>query len=126
MRAIDEFPIWAVAATQAAGQSTVRDAAELRVKEVDRIAVLAGELRRLGVEIAEHEDGFTVYGPQRLQSAGVDSHDDHRLGMALAVAGLAAKGTTLVDNAQCMADSFPGFVETMQKLGASMEWVAPA
>ncbi len=126
VRAIDEFPIWAVAATQATGQSTVRDAAELRVKEVDRIAVLAGELRRLGVEIAEREDGFAVIGPQQLHSAGVDSHDDHRLGMALAVAGLAAEGTTLVENAPCMADSFPGFVETMQKLGASMEWVAPA
>ena len=126
VRAIDEFPVWAVAATQATGKSTVRDAAELRVKEVDRIAVLAGELRRLGAEIDEHEDGFTVCGPQHLQSMGVDSHDDHRLGMALAVAGLAAEGTTLIDDAPCMADSFPGFVETMQKLGASMEWVAPA
>jgi 3-phosphoshikimate 1-carboxyvinyltransferase len=126
VRAIDEFPVWAVAATQAAGESTVHDAAELRVKEVDRIAVLAGELRRLGVNIEEHDDGFTVCGPQRLHGASVDSHDDHRLGMALAVAGLAAEGTTLVEDAPCMADSFPGFVETMQKLGASMEWVAPA
>jgi 3-phosphoshikimate 1-carboxyvinyltransferase len=124
VRAIDEFPIWAVAATQAAGESTVRDAAELRVKEVDRIAVLAGELRRLGAAIDEHEDGFAVHGPQRLRGAGVDSHDDHRLGMALAVAGLAADGTTLIEGAHCMADSFPGFVETMQQLGASMEWVA--
>lgn len=126
VRAIDEFPIWAVAATQATGSSTVHDAAELRVKEVDRIAVLAGELRRLGVDITELKDGFTVTGPQWLQSADVDSHDDHRLGMALAVAGLAAEGATLVENASCMADSFPGFVETMQRLGASMEWVAPA
>jgi 3-phosphoshikimate 1-carboxyvinyltransferase len=123
VRAIDEFPVWAVAATQAAGASTVRDAAELRVKEVDRIAVLAGELGRLGATLDEHEDGFTVYGPQRLRGAGVDSHDDHRLGMALAVAGLAAEGTTLIDDAHCMDDSFPGFVETMQQLGASMEWV---
>ena len=126
VRAIDEFPVWAVAATQAAGSSTVRDAAELRVKEVDRIAVLAGELRRLGAVIEEHEDGFTVTGPQHLRGIGVDSHDDHRLGMALAVAGLVAEGTTLIDDALCMADSFPGFVETMQQLGASMEWVEPA
>ncbi len=124
VRAIDELPVWAVAATQAAGRSTVRDAAELRVKEVDRIAVLAGELRRLGVKIDEHEDGFALEGPQHLRGAGVDSHDDHRLGMALAVAGLVADGVTLVDDAACMADSFPGFVETMQQLGASMEWVA--
>ncbi len=126
VKAIDEFPIWAVAATQAAGASTARDASELRVKEVDRIAVLAGELRRLGVMMDEHADGFTVHGPRRLRGAGVDSHDDHRLGMALAVAGLAAEGTTLIEDALCMADSFPGFVETMQQLGASMEWVAAA
>ena len=125
VRAIDEFPVWAVAATQAAGGSTVRDAAELRVKEVDRIDVLAGELRRLGAVIEEHDDGFTVTGPQRLRGIGVDSHDDHRLGMALAVAGLVAEGTTLIDDALCVADSFPGFVETMQQLGASMEWVEP-
>lgn len=126
VRAIDEFPVWAVAAGQADGAGTVRDAAELRVKEVDRIAVLAGELRRMGMALDEHDDGFTVSGPQQLRGAGVDSHDDHRLGMALAVAGLVAEGTTLVDDAHCMADSFPGFVETMQTLGASLEWVAPA
>ena len=124
VRAIDEFPVWAVAATQAAGMSTVRDAAELRVKEVDRIAVLAGELRRLGVAVEEHPDGFSIDGPVRLQGASVESHDDHRLGMALAVAGLVAKDFTIVNDAACMADSFPGFVETMQQLGAAMEWVA--
>lgn len=126
VRAIDEFPIWAVAATQATGASTVRDASELRVKEVDRIAVLGGELRRLGAALDEHDDGFTVFGPQHLRGAGVDSHDDHRLGMALAVAGLVAEGTTLVEDAPCMADSFPGFVETMKQLGASIQWVEPA
>lgn len=126
VKAIDEFPVWAVAASQAEGASTVHDAAELRVKEVDRIAVLAGELRRMGMAIDEHDDGFSVRGPQRMRGAGVDSHDDHRLGMALAVAGLVAEGTTLVDDAHCVADSFPGFVETMQALGASLEWVAPA
>ena len=123
VRAIDEFPVWAVAATQAAGHSTVHDAAELRVKEVDRIAVLVGELRRLGAALDEHDDGFTVHGPTRLRGASVDSHDDHRLGMALAVAGLAAKEPTLIHDAACMADSFPGFVDTMRQLGAAMEWV---
>jgi 3-phosphoshikimate 1-carboxyvinyltransferase len=123
VRGIDECPIWAVAATQAAGDSTAHDAAELRVKEVDRIGVLAGELQRLGVKLTERPDGFTVHGPTRLQGATVDSHDDHRLGMALAVAGLVATSDTTIQNAHCIADSFPGFVETMQALGANMEWV---
>ena len=123
VRGIDEFPIWAVAATQAAGDSTARDAAELRVKEVDRISVLAGELQKLGVHLTERPDGFTVHGPTRLHGAEVDSHDDHRLGMCLAIAGLVATGKTFVHNAHCIADSFPGFVETMQSLGANMEWV---
>lgn len=128
---IDELPIWAVAASQAAGSSTVRDAAELRVKEVDRIGVLAAELRKLGVQLTEYPDGFTVHGPVRLAlnslkgpcGVEVDSHDDHRLGMSLAVAGLVATGDTLVHDAACVADSFPGFVETMQALGANMQWV---
>jgi 3-phosphoshikimate 1-carboxyvinyltransferase len=123
VRAIDEFPAWSVAAGQAAGESTVRDAAELRVKEVDRIGVLAGELRKMGVAIREQEDGFTVRGPTRLRGAEVNSHGDHRLGMALAVAGLVADGPTIVHDAGCIADSFPGFVATMKTLGAEMAWV---
>ncbi|MCA9926414.1 MAG: 3-phosphoshikimate 1-carboxyvinyltransferase, partial [Anaerolineales bacterium] len=112
VRGIDELPILAVAATQAAGDTVVRDAAELRVKEVDRIGVLAGELKKLSVSMTEHADGFTVHGPLRLFSGEVDSHDDHRLGMSLAVAGLVTHGLTLVHDAGCVADSFPGFVET--------------
>jgi 3-phosphoshikimate 1-carboxyvinyltransferase len=123
VRAIDEFPILAVAATQAAGETTVRDAAELRVKEVDRISVLAGELRKMGVTMDEHDDGYTVNGPIRLRGAEVDSHDDHRLGMSLAVAALVADTPTTILQANCIADSFPGFVETMRALGAQMEWV---
>lgn len=124
VKAIDEFPIWTVAATQAAGLSIVRDAAELRVKEVDRIAVMADQMRRFGVTIEEQKDGFAVQGPQQLSGAHVDSHDDHRLGMALAIAGLVAEGMTIIDDASCMADSFPGFIETMRQLGASMEWAS--
>jgi 3-phosphoshikimate 1-carboxyvinyltransferase len=122
-RAIDEFPVWAVAATQAAGKSSVSDAAELRVKEVDRISLLAGELRKLGAILSEQRDGFTVEGPTRLEGGEVNSFGDHRLGMALAVAGLVARSETIVQDADCIADSFPGFVETMQSLGANMEWV---
>jgi 3-phosphoshikimate 1-carboxyvinyltransferase len=123
VRGIDEFPILTVAATQAAGETTVHDAAELRVKEVDRIGVLAGELGKMAVTMVEHPDGFTISGPLRPYSAEVDSHDDHRLGMALAVAGLVTQGETLVHDADCVSDSFPGFVETMQALGARMKWV---
>lgn len=123
VRAIDEFPIWAIAATQAAGRSRLEDAAELRVKEVDRIAVLAGELRKMGVAIEEHAGGFTVSGPVRPAGGDVSSHGDHRLGMALAVAGLVARTPTRIHEAEVVADSFPGFVEAMQALGARMEWV---
>jgi 3-phosphoshikimate 1-carboxyvinyltransferase len=124
VRANDEIPVWSVAATQAAGDSTVRDAAELRVKEVDRITLVADELRKLGAVITEHPDGFTVSGPTRLRGGEVNSHGDHRLGMALAVAGLAADGPTLIHHADAIADSFPGFVETMRALGAKIEWAA--
>lgn len=122
VRAIDEFPVWAVAASQAAGVSELRDAAELRVKEVDRISLLAGELRKMGVQIEEYADGFAISGPTRLNGAFVDSYGDHRLGMALAIAGLAATGPTTIKDAGCIADSFPGFVETLSHLGARLEW----
>ncbi len=123
VRAIDEFPAWSVAATQAAGASVLRDALELRVKEVDRISMLTGELRKLGAQIEEYPDGFSISGPTQLRGAEVDSHGDHRLGMALAVAGLVASGSTLVKDADCIADSFPAFTKTMQTLGANMEWI---
>jgi 3-phosphoshikimate 1-carboxyvinyltransferase len=99
----------------------VRDAAELRVKESDRIAALAAELRRMGARIEEHPDGFAIEGPTPLRGALVHSHGDHRLAMALAVAGLIAQGETIVEDAECIGDSFPGFVERMQALGAEIE-----
>lgn len=122
VRAIDELPIWAVLASQAAGQSTVSGAAELRVKEVDRIGVLTEQLRALGLTVDEQPDGFTIHGPARPSGGIVDSHDDHRLAMALTVAGLLATGETTVLDAACVADSFPGFVETMKTLGANVTW----
>ncbi len=122
VRAIDEFPIFAVLATQADGVTTVRDAAELRVKESDRIATVAAELRKMGAQIEERPDGMVVHGPTRLRGAEVACHRDHRLAMALAVAGLAADGPTTVHGAEAIDDSFPGFVEAMQQLGAGMAW----
>lgn len=122
VRAIDEFPALMVAATQADGATVVSDAAELRVKETDRIAVMAGELRKFGAQIEERADGFALHGPQKLRGAVVDGHDDHRVAMSLVVAGLCADGETLVNDARCVEDLFPGFVETMQSLGADVEW----
>jgi len=120
VRAIDEIPIIAVAATQATGKTAIKDAAELRVKEVDRISLLSQELRKMGAQIEEQPDGMIVTGPTKLHGAEVSSHGDHRLGMALAVAGLAAEGETHVDDAACIADSFPGFVDLLTGLGADM------
>jgi 3-phosphoshikimate 1-carboxyvinyltransferase len=121
VRAIDELPVLAVAATQAQGDTTIADASELRVKEVDRISLLAGELRKLGADIQEQPDGMIVHGPTSLRGAVVASHGDHRLGMALAVAGLMAEGETVVEDADCIGDSFPGFAATFARLGGELQ-----
>ena len=123
VRMIDEFPALMIAASQARGQTTVRGAKELRVKETDRIAVMAAELRKLGAEIDEYDDGFAIMGPQLLHGGVVDGHDDHRVAMSLVLAGLLADGETIVEDAKCINDSFPGFVEVMQALGADVEWI---
>ncbi|MFQ6100892.1 MAG: 3-phosphoshikimate 1-carboxyvinyltransferase [Anaerolineae bacterium] len=120
VRALDEFPVLAVAATQAHCATRVRDAAELRVKETDRIGAIVTELGTLGARIEPLPDGFVVEGPTPLHGAVVDSHGDHRLAMALAVAGSIAEGETVIERAECIADSFPGFVEMMRALGAAM------
>jgi 3-phosphoshikimate 1-carboxyvinyltransferase len=116
VRMIDEFPALAVAATQAHGTTRVHDAAELRVKETDRIATVVAELRKLGAQVEPRPDGFVVQGPTPLRGATVNSHGDHRLAMALAVAGLIAQGETVIENTACIADSFPGFETTLAKL----------
>jgi 3-phosphoshikimate 1-carboxyvinyltransferase len=120
VRMIDEFPVFAVLATQAEGLTTVRDAAELRVKESDRISALVGELRRMGIAITERTDGFSVSGPQQLLAATVDSHADHRLAMSLAVAGLLAHGESSVQGAEVVHESFPGFTSALRTLGAEV------
>jgi 3-phosphoshikimate 1-carboxyvinyltransferase len=115
-RMIDEFPILAVVASQAEGTTVVSDAAELRVKETDRIANIAAELRKLGAHIEERPDGFVVEGPTPLAGTQVNSHGDHRLAMSLAIAGLVADGETIIEEAGCIGDSFPGFEETLRAL----------
>ncbi len=120
VRMIDELPIFAVLATQADGVSVVTDAAELRLKESDRIASLAAELRRMGAAIETRPDGFEIQGPTRLRGVAVDSHSDHRLAMALTVAGLIAEGETTVQGAECIDESFPGFAQILAGLGAEL------
>lgn len=115
-RLIDELPVIAVAAALGRGITEVRDAAELRVKESDRIAALARELGRMGVRIEERPDGMAVAGGQRPRGARVGSGGDHRMAMALTVAGLAADGETVVEDVDCVATSFPGFAEAVNAL----------
>jgi 3-phosphoshikimate 1-carboxyvinyltransferase len=115
-RVIDELPVIAVAATQAEGQTVVRDAAELRVKETDRIGATVAELTKLGANIEEREDGFDVEGPTTLRGGTCDSHGDHRIAMAVAVAGLVAEGPTTIENADCVDVSFPDFFKTLKQL----------
>lgn len=121
VRMIDEFPILAVVATQATGQTVVRDAGELRVKESDRIASITEELRKMGAHIEPLPDGFVVEGPTPLKGTRVTGHGDHRLAMALFVAGLVADGETIIEGTEYIEDSFPGFVETMVTIGAQCD-----
>jgi 3-phosphoshikimate 1-carboxyvinyltransferase len=114
-RLIDEVPALAVAACLAEGETVIRDAGELRVKESDRIRATAGELCRLGARIQELPDGMVIHGVGRLRGAACGSHDDHRLAMALAVAGLLAAGETTVRGAEAVAVSYPGFWDDLNR-----------
>jgi 3-phosphoshikimate 1-carboxyvinyltransferase len=115
-RLIDEIPILAVAAACADGVTEVRDAAELRVKESDRIHAVASELARLGARVEERPDGFRVHGGAPLRGAVVKSWGDHRIAMALIIAGLVAEGQTVVEDAGCIVTSYPRFLETLNAL----------
>jgi 3-phosphoshikimate 1-carboxyvinyltransferase len=112
-RAIDEFPALAVAAAFAEGETLIRGARELRVKESDRIAVMAAELRKIGAQAEELPDGLRIRGGAPIAGAVCDSRGDHRVAMAMAVAGLAASGETVVEDADCIETSFPGFEKTI-------------
>ncbi len=109
---IDEIPILAVLGTQLANGLEVRDAGELRVKESDRIHSITENLRRMGADVTEFDDGFHVER-SHLKGAVIDSFGDHRIGMAFAVAGLLAEGETEIIGAECADVSFPGFFETL-------------
>lgn len=112
-RLIDEIPILAVAAAFAEGTTVIKDAAELRVKESDRLAVMATELGKMGVKITELTDGLEIIGGSKLKGAEVDSFTDHRIAMSLAIAALNAQGKTTINRAEAAAISYPDFVDTL-------------
>jgi 3-phosphoshikimate 1-carboxyvinyltransferase len=113
---IDEFPVLCVAATQAEGITTIRDAGELRVKESDRIKSMATELRKMGADVEEFEDGLSIKGRSTLRGAEVQSYGDHRIAMAMTIAGLIAEGTTGIHGISAVNISFPGFFEIIRKM----------
>jgi len=113
---IDEIPILAVAAALAAGRTVISDAGELRVKETDRLAAIATNLRAMGAHVAETEDGLTIDGGFPLQGARLESFGDHRIAMAFAIAGLFAEGETVITGTECVNTSYPGFYDTLDGL----------
>jgi 3-phosphoshikimate 1-carboxyvinyltransferase len=115
-RLIDEIPILAVAAAFAEGTTVIRDAAELRVKESDRITVMANQLNQMGAQVTELPDGMEITGGNPLTGTDVDSYTDHRIAMSLAIAALNAKGTTTIQRAEAAAISYPNFVNTLEQI----------
>jgi 3-phosphoshikimate 1-carboxyvinyltransferase len=113
---IDEIPVLAVLATQTGGGLIVRDAAELRVKESDRIRFTVKNLLRMGASVAEYDDGMAIAGGQRLRGTDIDSAGDHRLAMAFAVAGLIAEGETVIHGSEAVGVSFPDFFQLLESL----------
>jgi len=113
---IDEIPLLAVAGCVARGTTIIRDAAELRMKETDRIAATVEELSKLGAEIEELPDGMVIHGGKTLQGAECSSHYDHRLAMTLGIAALIARGETVIQDAEVVAVSYPAFWQEMERL----------
>lgn len=113
---IDEIPVLSILGSQVPGGLEIADARELRVKESDRIAAVAGNLRAMGAEVEERPDGLAIAGGQRLRGADIVTAGDHRIAMAFAVAGLAADGETRIHDAECADVSFPGFFEMLKNV----------
>jgi 3-phosphoshikimate 1-carboxyvinyltransferase len=113
---IDELPLLAVVGTQIPGGIEIRDAAELRLKESDRLQATAQNLRAMGAEVREFDDGMVVSGPTELRSTTIDSYGDHRIAMAFSVAALIARGETEIKGSECVAISFPEFYELLASL----------
>lgn len=113
---IDELPVLAVMACFAEGTTTIRDAAELKVKESNRIDVMTENLSAMGARVTATEDGMIIKGGFSLHGAVIDSHLDHRIAMSFAVAALQADGETEIRGAECVHISYPGFYEDLQRL----------
>jgi 3-phosphoshikimate 1-carboxyvinyltransferase len=113
---IDELPILAVAGALANGATIIRHAQELRVKETDRIAAIAHNLRSMGAQVVELRDGLEIHGRAPLHGARLSSFGDHRIAMAFAVAGMFAEGETVIQDVDCVATSYPGFQKTLNEL----------
>lgn len=113
---IDELPVIAILAAFAQGTTIIRDAAELKVKESNRIDVMVENLSRMGADIEGTEDGMIIRGGRPLHGAEIDSHLDHRIAMSFAVAALAAEGTTTIRDAECVRISYPGFYDDLFSL----------
>jgi 3-phosphoshikimate 1-carboxyvinyltransferase len=116
---IDELPILSVAGALANGKTILRQAEELRVKETDRIAAIAHNLRTMGAQVAELNDGLEIHGPAQLHGARVPSFGDHRIAMAFAIAGLFADGETIVQDSECIRESYPGFEAVLEEFSNS-------
>ena len=112
---IDELPILAVAGALASGTTIIRQAEELRVKETDRIAAIAHNLRAMGADVVELKDGLEIHGRAELRGARVASFGDHRIAMAFAIAGMFADGETIVQDVECVRESYPGFEKTLDE-----------
>ena len=112
---VDELPVLAVAGALAAGTTVIRQAEELRVKETDRIAAIAHNLRTMGTQVVELKDGLEIHGRPSLRGARVASFGDHRIAMAFAIAGLHADGETVIQDAECVRASYPGFEDTLEE-----------
>jgi 3-phosphoshikimate 1-carboxyvinyltransferase len=117
--------VLAVAGALARGNTRIKDAAELRVKETDRIAAVADNLRRMGVEVTEYEDGMEIQGGAKLQGATIESFGDHRIAMAFAIAGLFAEGTTTIQGTECISTSYPGFQRDLDLFLTSSDEASP-
>jgi len=115
---IDEFPVFCVLACRAEGTTVIRGAGELRVKESDRIAAMASELRKMGVSVTEYPDGLDISGPVHLKGTTLEAYNDHRVAMALSVAALVAEGGTTVKGVSAVDISFPGFYDRIMDLTA--------
>ncbi|HAS18354.1 MAG TPA: 3-phosphoshikimate 1-carboxyvinyltransferase [Nitrospiraceae bacterium] len=115
-RCVDELPVICIAAAVAEGETVIKDASELRVKESDRIAVMAECLSRVGVEVETYPDGIRIKGGRGFKGTVCNSHGDHRIAMSMAIAGLITEGEMTIEDTECINTSFPEFEETLRKL----------